>query len=45
MYGIRNSAADRLGGPARSAMEERLARQGDVQAVHGDGEDNFRYVY
>lgn len=44
MYGLRNSTADRLGAPARSAMEAKLAREGEVQ-VHADGEENFRYVY
>lgn len=43
MYGRRNSAADRLGKPARSLIEARLAQKSQIQDVHDD--ENFRYVY
>lgn len=43
MYGRRNSTADRLGTPARSPIETRLAEKGEVQDVHDD--KNFRYVF
>ena len=42
VYGKRNSTADRLGTPARSRIETRLAEKGTVHDVH---DDNFRYVY
>lgn len=44
LYGYRNKRADRLGTPARSRLEAKLA-QG--RAGHGDVHDdvNFRYVY
>ncbi|KAJ5129128.1 uncharacterized protein N7515_005167 [Penicillium bovifimosum] len=43
MYGRRNTAADRLGTPARSLVETRLAGKRGVQDVYPD--ENFRYVY
>jgi hypothetical protein len=43
MYGRRNATADRLGTPARSLIEARLAGKGDLQDVHAD--HDFRYVY
>ncbi|KAJ5335596.1 hypothetical protein N7452_007999 [Penicillium brevicompactum] len=43
VYGRRNSAAERLGTPARSLLEARLAQRSQVQDVHDDA--NFRYVY
>ncbi|KAJ5337257.1 uncharacterized protein N7506_005279 [Penicillium brevicompactum] len=43
VYGRRNSAAERLGTPARSLLEARLAQKSQVQDVHDDA--NFRYVY
>ncbi|KAJ5112895.1 hypothetical protein N7456_001429 [Penicillium angulare] len=43
MYGVRNATADRLGAPARSSMEARLAGRSNVQDVHDDSD--FRYVY
>ena len=43
MYGMRNATADRLGAPARSSMEARLANKSSMRDVHDD--DNFRYVY
>ena len=43
IYGRRNSVADRLGAPARSRIETRLANKGAA----GDAQDDesFRYVY
>ncbi|KAJ5285929.1 hypothetical protein N7524_001235 [Penicillium chrysogenum] len=43
VYGKRNSTADRLGTPARSRVETRLAEKRTVLDVHDD--QNFRYVY
>ena len=43
VYGRRNSAAERLGTPARSLLEARLAQKSQVQDVHDDVD--FRYVY
>ena len=43
VYGKRNSTADRLGMPARSRVETRLAEKRTVHDVHDD--ENFRYVY
>lgn len=43
VYGKRNSTADRLGTPARSRVETRLAEKRTVHDVHDD--ENFRYVY
>lgn len=43
VYGRRNSTADRLGRPARSLIETRLAEKCQSEDVHDD--ENFRYVY
>ncbi|KAJ5125095.1 uncharacterized protein N7515_008920 [Penicillium bovifimosum] len=43
VYGRRNTAADRLGTPARSLVETRPAGKRGVQDVYPD--ENFRYVY
>ncbi|EYE89968.1 MFS general substrate transporter [Aspergillus ruber CBS 135680] len=42
VYGRRNSTADRLGTPARSSIESRLTKKGEVQDVH---DESFRYVF
>ncbi|KAJ5691689.1 hypothetical protein N7488_012424 [Penicillium malachiteum] len=41
LYGRRNATADRLGTPARSAMEARVASESGAEDSHPD----FRYVY
>ncbi|CAG8083159.1 unnamed protein product [Penicillium salamii] len=41
VYGRRNSTADRLGRPARSLIETRLAEKCQSEDVHDD--ENFRY--
>lgn len=50
LYGIRNSQADRVGGPAQCLVEKRLARYKDHETNVEAGEEEeaektFRYVY